>query len=147
MQETAKQIKIAVEEAVPVLKSMTREEVSSRPSPEKWSRKEMLGHLIDSAANNHQRLVRAAYGAAEQFPGYDQNRWVAIQRHQETEWEDLLQFWTVYNRHLCRLIECLPAEAFSARCGIGKEEPVPLEFVVRDYLRHLRHHLDRLLAR
>jgi hypothetical protein len=144
MKEIAREIRIAVEEAFPRLSNLQPEEVSAKPNQEKWSKKEMLGHLIDSATNNHQRFVRAAYAAADRFPGYDQNRWVIVQHYQDMEWAELVQFWAIYNRHLCRVIECLPAAILSTPCNLGGDRMATLEFVIRDYLRHLRHHLDKL---
>lgn len=124
---------------------MLPNEVSFKASPDKWSKKEMLGHLIDSAANNHHRFVRAGYNAAADFPPYSQNEWVRIQKYDEAEWTDLTLLWSAYNLHLCRIIESLHEKAFSSPCNIGKEEPVSLEFVIKDYLRHLRHHMAVIL--
>jgi hypothetical protein len=124
---------------------MRPDEVSSKDRPDKWSKKEILGHLIDSAANNHQRFVRASCNAAASFPTYDQNDWVRIQQYNESEWEELVELWSAYNRHLSDVIERIPEEAMSSPCNIGKEEPVTLEFVVKDYLRHLRHHMNQIL--
>ena len=124
---------------------MLPDRVSFKASPDKWSRKEILGHLIDSAANNHQRFVRGGYNAAADFPPYSQNDWVRIQKYHESEWKDLIALWSAYNLHLCHVIERLPEEALSAPCNIGKEEPVTLAFVIKDYLRHLQHHMEVLL--
>ena len=124
---------------------MKSDEVSLRRHPDGWSKKEILGHLIDSAANNHQRFVRASYHAAALFPTYDQNAWVRIQQYNESEWEVLVKLWSAYNRHLSDVIERIAEEALSSPCNVGKEEPVTLEFVVKDYLRHLRHHVNQIL--
>jgi hypothetical protein len=121
-------------------------QVSIKISPDKWSKKEILGHLIDSAANNHQRFVRAGYGASGAFPPYDQNEWVRLQHYNELDWKGLIALWTAYNRHLCNILERLPTGVLSSPCNIGKEEPAPLEFVIKDYLRHLRHHLDQIVG-
>jgi hypothetical protein len=124
---------------------MKPDEVSLRRRPDGWSKKEILGHLIDSAANNHQRFVRAAYNAAASFPTYDQNAWVRIQQYHASEWAGLVTLWSAFNRHLSDVIERIPEEAKSSPCNVGKEEPVTLEFVVRDYLRHLRHHVSQIV--
>jgi hypothetical protein len=147
MREIAREIRETVNEVLGLLYRMKPGDVSARTSPDKWSKKEILGHLIDSAANNHQRFVRAAYAAAEAFPPYSQNDWVRVQRYGESEWQDLVALWAAYNHHLSDVIDRLPEGAFASPCNIGREEPVPLEFVVRDYLRHLRHHVDQLLKK
>ena len=145
MKDIAQQIRSILATVEPQLSRMDPEEAGLKTDPDKWSKREILGHLIDSAANNHQRFVRAAYRAAMEFPPYDPNEWVRVQRYNETPWPLLVALWSAYNHHLCRVIECIPAEAESFPCNIGKEEPVPLQFVIEDYLRHLRHHLNKIL--
>jgi len=145
MKDIARQIRSFISKVEPQLSCMNHDEMGFKPDPHKWSKKEILGHLIDSAANNHQRFVRAVNKVAVQFPTYDQDEWVRIQRYNETSWSFLVTFWSAYNSHLSRVIECIPEDAESFPCNIGKEEPVTLEFVVRDYLRHLQHHLKDIL--
>jgi hypothetical protein len=147
MKNIAQEIRIAVNEASDLLSHMKLDDVSSKGDKKDWSKKEILGHLIDSAANNHQRFVRASCNAAAAFPPYNQNDWVRIQQYHESEWSELVILWSAYNRHLSDVIERIPAESLSAPCNIGKEEPVQLEFVIRDYLRHLRHHLNQILGK
>ncbi|MFH1195454.1 MAG: DinB family protein [bacterium] len=145
MKEIAFELRAIIETTEPELSKMTDEETGINADTIKWSKKEILGHLIDSAANNHQRFVRAAYNAASEFPPYNQNEWVRIQQYNNSSWKLLVGLWSAYNLHLCDLIERLPEESKTAPVGIGKEEPVTLEFVVTDYLRHLRHHVDKIL--
>ena len=97
--------------------------------------------------NNHQRCVRAGYRAADEFPPYNQNQWVDIQHYNELDWHDLIRFWNELNQHLCHVIEHLPDEVKFNKCGIGKEEPVTLEFVIKDYLRHMQHHIEQILGK
>ncbi|MBN2320057.1 MAG: DinB family protein [Acidobacteria bacterium] len=146
MKETADEIRTIVTNSTGSLSSLSANEVSFKASPDKWSKKEILGHLIDSAANNHHRFVRAGYNAAADFPPYSQIDWVRIQKYNESEWNDLIALWSACNLHLCHVIERLPEDALSAPCNIGKEEPVLLEFVIKDYLRHLRHHMEVILG-
>lgn len=145
MKDIARQIRSLISTAEPQLSRMNHDEMRFKPDPHKWSKKEILGHLIDSAANNHQRFVRAVNKVAGQFPTYDQDEWVRIQRYNEMSWSFLISFWSAYNSHLCHIIECIPEDAESSPCNIGKEEPVTLEFVVKDYLRHLQHHLKDMI--
>ncbi len=118
---------------------------SEKVNPDSWSKKEILGHLIDSAANNHQRIVRGAQNMAKDIPPYNQNGWVEVQHYQETNWQDLIELFWQYNLHLCRIIDFLAPEVLSNPCNIGKETPVTLEFVITDYLRHLGLHLGDIL--
>ena len=145
MKNTAKQLNEAIRKFEPRLSLMNEDGLGVKPSPNEWSKKEIIGHLIDSAANNHQRFVRAVYRDADQFPTYDQNQWVRIQQYNEIPWRTLVAFWLAYNLHLSHVIECIPKGAESFPCNIGKEEPVSLEYVVKDYLRHLCQHMEDIL--
>ena len=118
---------------------------AKKSSPEKWSKKEVLGHLIDSAANNHQRFVRAQSTAELRIPGYEQQEWVAAQRYHNERWVELIQLWKSYNLHLIHIISAIPASALGNFCIIGDNKPVTLEFVIQDYVRHLKHHLEQIL--
>ena len=110
----------------------------------KWSRKQVIGHLIDSALNNEQRFERAQLGPALTFPGYAQEEWVRVQAHQERPWADLLTLWTVLNRHLAHVLTHLDPRTLETPCTIGSGTPVSLRYVAEDYVRHLRHHLAQV---
>ena len=145
MRDIAQQLKEFIGVIGPQLSKINEDDLALKPSINEWSKKEILGHLIDSAANNHQRFVRAVYQVADQFPTYDQNKWVTIQHYNDIPWSALIAFWVSYNNHLSHVIECIPSEAGSSLCNVGKEEPMPLDFVIKDYLRHLHHHIDDIL--
>ena len=111
-----------------------------------WSRKQVLGHLIDSASNNHQRFVRVSLQGSLEFPGYDQDGCVRVQAIQEAPWPVLVALWVAYNRFLAHVIAHLPAERLEASCRIGSGQPVTLRFLVEDYVAHLLHHLRQIDA-
>ena len=116
----------------------------SNPVAGGWSQKQILGHLIDSASNNHQRFVRAQLAKEHASPGYTQEEWVATQGYQNREWKDLIELWLVYNQHLLHLMKTVPAEHLSSKIRIRDAEPVTLEFVMVDYVDHLMHHLRQM---
>ncbi|SRR5712691_4751708 len=118
-----------------------------RPDSKTWSPKEVLGHLIDSAANNHQRFVRAQQGDTLTLPGYEQNHWVASQGYQDADWPHLVALWTHLNLHLADVIARIPPAKYSVLCVIDGSEPATLEFVIVDYLRHLEHHMAQIRSR
>ena len=121
--------------------------VREKPSEERWAIIEVLGHLIDSAANNHQRFVRALQTDSLEFPKYDQNFWVKSQRYDECDWDNLIEFWKLYNLQLAHIIRRIPDEKMRVKCTIMPNEPVSLSFLVEDYLVHLKHHLNKISER
>jgi hypothetical protein len=136
-----------VAQAKPLLLKLNNADTSTRPSPNKWARKEILGHLLDSASNNHQRFVRAALQGGLAFPGYDQEALVALQNFAEMDWNFLVDFWAAYNRFLAHVINNLPAEAAGVICNIGNNKPATLEWIAADYVEHLKHHLNQILGK
>jgi hypothetical protein len=112
-----------------------------------WSRKEELGHLIDSASNNHLRFVRAALEAEFHGPSYDQNGSVKLHGYQELNWSDLVQFWQQYNTLLTRVIDRIPEDKLNTPCRVGESQPVTLRFLIVDYVAHMQHHLDHIVGR
>src|SRR5260370_37390901 len=122
-----------VAQAKPLLMKLNNADTSTRPSENKWSRKEILGHLLDSASNNHQRFVRAALQGSLTFPGYDQNGLVELQQFREVDWNFLLDFWAAYNRFLAHVINSLPGTAASIKCEIGKNPAATLLWIAEDY--------------
>ena len=145
MKTIAEKIRLAVTQAEPVLSGISPDSASEKEHPASWSKKEILGHLIDSAANNHQRFVRGAQNVAVDFPPYDQNRWVEIQQYNKMDWPDLIGLFVRYNLHISRVLETLPQDVLDNPCNIGKGNTVALRFVIEDYLRHLQHHIEKIL--
>lgn len=133
-----------VAHAEPRLLALSEEETRRPALQGGWSRKELMGHLIDSASNNHQRFVRAALAGELVFPGYDTPGNVRVQAVIEAEWPLLVALWANYNRYLAHVIARLPEERLGAECRIGDGKPVTLEFLATDYLAHLRHHLRQI---
>ena len=125
------------------LKRYSDEELSRKDAPGKWSKKELLGHLIDSATNNHQRFVRAQF---ENVPTitYDQNEWNRCSGYQKMDAKHLIAFWEIYNRHLLAVIKVMPKEALERKCNADASEPVTLGYLIDDYLRHVEHHLEQM---
>ena len=141
MQTLANELRDEIASATPVLRTFTDADASAGLGSRTWNRKELLGHLIDSAANNHQRIVRAQLADALVFPGYEQDNWVAAQRYRTRAWSELVDVWIAFNTQVASAIESVPETKLVTRCVINAGEPVTLEFLMNDYLRHLRHHL------
>jgi hypothetical protein len=132
-------------------------DAATRVRPGKWSPRELLGYLIDSAANNHQRFVRARFQSDLVFAGYDQDDWVSAQRYQESPWPELVELWSAYNAHLARVMAGVPDEvrlhphrhhnldALAWR-PVPAGTPATLDYFMADYVGHCRHHLEQLLG-
>ncbi len=145
MSETAEQLSTLLQSVPPRLVAISDVDAAASPGDGHWSKKQILGHLIDSAANNHQRFVRGQFVAHIDLPGYQQGQWVEAQRYATEPWADLVNLWLLLNRHLAHIVRGMPAEARDHTISIGGREPVTLGFVIDDYLGHLQHHLDQIL--
>jgi hypothetical protein len=128
----------------PLLSKIKEDNFSSKPSSDKWSKKEILGHLIDSATNNHQRFVRVQF---EHVPtiSYDQIKWNSHTHYNQIDSKHLISFWAAYNLHLVELIKLIPKDNLTRECNIGRDTPVTLQWLIDDYVRHLEHHLKQIV--
>jgi hypothetical protein len=144
--DTGTRLLATVMAAEPALRALS-EEFAQRPrAAGKWSPKQTLGHLVDSASNNHQRFVRAQEVDAYRGPGYAQEHWVSAQRYEQRPWSDLVALWVAYNRHLAHVIGVIPERHRDVVCTIGDGPTVTLSYVTRDYVGHVGHHLRQILA-
>jgi hypothetical protein len=121
----------------------------------KWSPKEIIGHLIDSASNNHQRFVRAQFTDDLVFAGYEQEGWVRVQNYQCEKWADLVKLWQLFNQHILHLMSLVPEETRLklrhkhnlhqiASENLLESEPVTLDWFMRDYVDHMKKHLRQI---
>jgi hypothetical protein len=151
----ARRLADVVDRAVPALLALGDDVSRHRPAPGKWSPREIVGHLIDSASNNHQRFVRMRGRDDLVVEGYQQDDWVAAQRYHDAPWTELVLLWQMYNRHMARLMSAIPAadrervrtehnldqRAFRV---VASERPTSLGYFMSDYVDHLEHHLAQL---
>jgi len=154
---TAAALRTAVEQAMPRLAAISDVASARRPAAGKWSAREIIGHLIDSAQNNHGRFVRAQLAADLVFPGYEQEDWVRLQGYAECDWVELVGLWASYNRHLARVIARIPPEVAQrprrkhnlhelAWQPVPADAPATLDYFMADYVGHLKHHLKQIWA-
>ena len=146
MQNVMEEFERTIVESYDRLMQFSDAESAEPLSDGKWSRKELIGHLIDSASNNHQRFVRAQMAESHSFPGYEQAPWVSLQGYEAEAWEDLALLWKSYNQHLAHVISRIPEDKLSLSCTVGNGEPVTLGFIVEDYISHMKHHLSQILG-
>jgi len=156
MKQTGKILEEIIAYLLPILKSISEEGASIKPASNKWSKKEIIGHLIDSATNNHRRFIMANYKDDLIFEGYQQDDWVAIQNYQNREWIELGDFWATYNLHIAQVIDKIPSKIkeriFSnhsfdqmAWQTVPKSNPSSLDYFIKDYVGHLEHHTRQIL--
>lgn len=146
MKDVAGELRGFVDETRPRLISIAETRASEKPFPEKWSLKEILGHVIDSALNNHQRIVRMQEKNDIGAFTYSQMHWVQSQHYHEESWQDLVELWCRLNAHLAHVIAHVDPKSLSSTCDMGYASPATLQFVIEDYVRHVRHHIEQILS-
>jgi hypothetical protein len=155
MLEYVEELRDAVNDATPILRQMSDERSRARPAPGKWCPREIIGHLIDSASNNNQRFVRAQFQDDLVFPGYEQDKWVTLQQYRDAPWEELIVLWSTFNLHIARLMDFTPQDERMrprarhnldqiATIPIPRDQPATLDYFMRDYVVHLKHHLAQI---
>jgi hypothetical protein len=142
----ASDIEATVNDACKRLRSLSNEIIVARPNPAAWSVKEIIGHLVDSASNNHQRFVRLQVDDGLVLPDYSQDNdaWVLIQGYQSASWEDLLDLWRYFNLHLSHVIRTVNETCIDHIWVVDEDTSVTLGELMIDYLRHLNDHLQQI---
>lgn len=139
------------------LLDLNEEKASYKPLPEKWSAKEILGHLIDSALNNHRRFVLMQINPDMTFEGYDQEKWVQCHNYQAKDWSDLLETWVSLNLGIIELLEEIEDDQWQkefknhtldsiAWKPLSASKPATMEYLVKDYYGHLLHHIKQMYS-
>ncbi len=157
MQDFLNDFRQTIDAAANQLLQIPSEQNQTPRAAGKWSPKEIVGHLIDSASNNHQRFVRAQFTDELIFSGYEQESWVRVQNYQGKDWTELVQLWKLYNQHILYLVALIPEETRTrlrarhnlhqiASDTISENESVTLDFFIRDYLDHMKKHLGQILG-
>jgi hypothetical protein len=146
-QKLARSLAESVAREVSALRAIAEDQAAKPLREGAWSPKQELGHLIDSATNNHVRFVRGSLEPEFHGPSYDGDGWVALHGYAELPWAMLLDFWERYNRLLVELVARIPEERLATSCRVGASAPVTLGFLIEDYIAHMQHHLDHILGR
>lgn len=145
--ELANLLQETLDRELPCLLAISEDEAAMNDGrPGSWTRKQELGHLIDSAANNHMRFVLASIDGEFRGKGYAQDDWVALHACGELEWKFLVEFWYRFNVFLVHLVKRIPEHQLRNSCVIGSNA-LTLGFVIQDYVRHMQHHVNHILKR
>ena len=157
MTSAASELRQLLERSGLLLRSLEPAATTKHPLPGKWSPREIIGHLVDSASNNHQRFVRANLQDDLIFPGYEQDSWVALQRYQSVDWLELVTLWESFNRHIAHVMDAIPDTVRNrphrkhnlheiAWQTVPASQPTTLDYFLHDYVAHMRHHLRQILG-
>jgi hypothetical protein len=144
--DLAQLLQQTIDREIPQLRAVTDERAARAPKLGSWSPKQELGHLIDSAANNHMRFAVASIEGTYEGAGYTQDRWVEAHGYQDLAWTEIVELWYGYNLLLAHLVERIAEERMQSRCVVGASV-VTLRFLIVDYVRHMQHHVDHVLSR
>jgi hypothetical protein len=144
--EAAMQLKNIIENYTPQLRTLTEESFSLKPAPGKWSKKEELGHLVDSAHNNLRRFIVAQHEINPKIT-YEQDAWVAALVYQKQYSTQIIDLWALLNTQIYFALSNIPAEVFLRLCNTGKTQPQlhTIQWLAGDYVKHLLHHLHHIL--
>ena len=155
MQSFLEDFRTTIETAEKQLLAISEQQSRISHAEGKWSPKEIMGHLIDSAANNHQRFVRAQFTDELAFSGYEQEDWVRVQGYNQEPWQQLVQLWKHYNLHLLHVMSLIPEQTRTkprsthnldqiAWKTVAQNETVTLDYFIRDYVAHMKNHLKQI---
>ena len=140
MNSIATQLEMLIDKYLSMLHSVSEDDFTAKPLPTKWSKKELIGHLIDSAENNNRRFIVAQY---EENPTikYDQDKWVALNNYQQWNTKDLVQLWYLLNKQIISVLKNIPGEVSQRICNTS----YTIEWLAQDYIKHLKHHMHQVL--
>lgn len=147
MKDTLEKFDKIINETPDKILSIDEKTFSEKVSEEKWSKKEILGHLVDSASNNHHRFVKIQF-EDEPFliKEYEQDNWVAVQKYKDENTKRLLSLWKHYNMHLYHIISIIPTNQLTKKCKIDENRTETLQWLIEDYVNHQQHHLNQILG-
>jgi len=138
--ELSERLAAVLRSAMPWLLTISEAEASVPECEEKWSGKQVIGHLIDSAMNNLRRIILFQIEAGLSLPGYEQMEWVSLQHYGEREWAQVLALWFALNEHMAWTIGHVEKANLAIR-GVVEGESITLGYLIEDYIAHMEHHL------
>ncbi len=147
MNEVANELDKIIKEFAKKIGELSDSDFEQKANPKKWSKKEVVGHLIDSGQTNLRRFVCGQYDSSPSKIVYDQDFWVNANRYQEIERKDVIALWRLVNLQIANVLRSMPVENYTKSCDTSKGEPQlrTLEWLAIDYVKHLKHHLNQIM--
>ena len=148
MKNVVNELRSIVTEFADRLNTIAPEELAVKTNPKKWSRKEVIGHLIDSAQNNLRRFVVGQYDQTANII-YDQDFWVRANDYQSMKAEEIILLWKLLNERICVVLTNMSDDALKREVNTGKHIPElhSLEWLAADYVKHMKHHLNQVIPK
>jgi hypothetical protein len=144
MKSTTQELERLVASYIQKFNEFSETEFNTKPSPQKWSRKEVVGHLIDSAQNNLRRFIVGQYEESPPKIVYQQDFWVGANGYQTMKKEDVIQLWRLINERIIAVLENMPAENYNKQCETSTLHSI--EWLADDYVKHMKHHINQIIA-
>jgi len=147
MKKTISELQQLVSEFSKKFSEFSEEELSAKRAPNAWSKKEVIGHLIDSAQNNLRRFICGQYETEPPKIVYMQDFWVAANGYNNMNKTEVIMLWKLMNERICAVLENMPIENYNKTCNTGKDdvELRSLQWLAEDYNKHLKHHLNQVI--
>jgi hypothetical protein len=147
MKKTVDELRSVLDEMEPRIRAISDAEFSAKPRPDKWSKKEVIGHLADSAQNNLRRFISARYEDRPKIV-YDQDLWVNASGYQSAGKDEVIALWRLLNDRICAILSGMPATDYTKLCNTSKGEPEykTLEWLASDYVKHMKHHMNQVIS-
>jgi hypothetical protein len=149
MKQTIQELDQIVQEYSKKIRAISETEFSAKTLPHKWSKKEVLGHLIDSAQNNLRRFICGQYESIPPKIVYEQNNWVTSNNYADADSAEVITLWQLVNKRIIAVLTQMPSSAYSMKCDTGKtnSQLYSIEWLAEDYVRHMKHHLNQILPK
>lgn len=144
MEKTARELREIILEFPTMFANIPKNDFIAKPLYDKWSRQEVLGHLIDSAQNNLRRFLCAQYETEPPKILYQQDFWVAANDYQKMPQEDVIELWRLLNLRICAVLENMAAQNYRKVCYTDALHS--LEWLAADYVKHMKHHINQIIS-
>jgi hypothetical protein len=146
MDQTIQELQTLVDDFSARLRLLSNSDFEAKPQPHKWSRKEVIGHLIDSGQNNLRRFIVSTYADTPPNITYEQDIWVKMNGYQNMPADAVITLWSLVNRQIIAVLKQMPPDHYSKTCDTGrdKQQLHSLLWLAEDYVKHMKHHLNQV---